>query len=47
MSYQVMLRELRAKIIHEKDPEKILALVEQLLQLLSQKYDMANASAAN
>jgi len=47
MSYQAMLRELRAKIIHEKDPEKILALIEQLLQLLSQKYDIANATAVN
>jgi len=47
MSYQVMLRELRARIIREKDPEKILALVEQLLKLLARKYDMAEANTAN
>jgi hypothetical protein len=47
MSYQEMLRELRGKITHEKDPEQILALVEQLLKLLAQKFNMAEAHTAN
>jgi hypothetical protein len=39
VSYQIMLRELRAKIVHENDPETLLSLVEQLLKLLAQRYD--------